>query len=188
MNRVFTMAFHIPGTLSADAAIKFVMPFGAQLIHVQGVATNDSDATLKVGTSADDDGYITAFTIGDSSTYQMIFGDAMDAQIVKKDGRPRVRDSSFRDDIVLNADRIFIQGEVEAQAHTGDPLVVVGHSIPGIYDPVAVLPGRFSRPGIAKDRNQDQRFHPANAGHAGPLSAQNIGVQGVTYHDHRRGR
>ena len=67
MNRVFTMAFHIPGTLSADAAIKFVMPFGAQLIHVQGVATNDSDATLKVGTSADDDGYITAFTIGDSS-------------------------------------------------------------------------------------------------------------------------
>ena len=67
MNRVFTMAFHIPGTLAADAAIKFVAPFACQLIHVQSVATNDSDATLKVGTSADDDGYITAHTVGDSS-------------------------------------------------------------------------------------------------------------------------
>jgi len=67
MNRLFTMAFHIPGTLAADAAIKFVMPVNAQLIHVQSVATNDSDATLKVGTSADDDGYIAAHTIGDSS-------------------------------------------------------------------------------------------------------------------------
>ena len=67
MNRVFQTAFHIPGTLTADAAIKWVAPFNCQLVHVQAVATNDSDATLKVGTSADDDGYITAFTIGDSS-------------------------------------------------------------------------------------------------------------------------
>ena len=40
-------------------------------------------------------------------------------------GGPRVRDSSFRDDVVFNAERIYIEGEVEAQAHSGDPLIVV---------------------------------------------------------------
>ena len=67
MNRLFTMAFHIPGTLAADVYIKFVMPVDAQLVHVQSVATNANDATLTVGTSADADGYLTAHTIGDSS-------------------------------------------------------------------------------------------------------------------------
>ena len=67
MNRVFQTAFHIPGTLAADAAIKWVAPFNCQLVHVQAVATNDSDATLTVGTSVDADGYLAEFTIGDSS-------------------------------------------------------------------------------------------------------------------------
>ena len=74
--------------------------------------------------SAIREGFI-LITIGDNTTYRMIFGDAMDAAIIKADGSPRDRDSSFRDDIVLNADRIFIEGEVEAQAHSGDPLVIV---------------------------------------------------------------
>ena len=68
MNRVFQQAYHIPGTLSADIAIKFTAPFDCQLVHVSAVASNDSDATLKVGTSADDDGYLTAAVIGDSGT------------------------------------------------------------------------------------------------------------------------
>ena len=68
MNRVFQTAFHIPGTLSADLSIKWAAPFDCQLIHVQAVGSNANDATLKVGTSADDDGYITAFAIGDSGT------------------------------------------------------------------------------------------------------------------------
>ena len=68
MNRVFQQAYHIPGTLSADIAIKFTAPFDCQLVHVSAVASNDSDATLKVGSSADDDGYITAGVIGDSGT------------------------------------------------------------------------------------------------------------------------
>ena len=68
MNRVFQQAYHIPGTLAADVAIKFIAPFDCQLVHVGAVASNDSDATLAVGTSADADGYITAYAIGDSGT------------------------------------------------------------------------------------------------------------------------
>lgn len=68
MNRVFQQSYHIPGTLSADIAIKFTAPFDCQLVHVSAVASNDSDATLIVGTSADDNGYIAAFAIGDSGT------------------------------------------------------------------------------------------------------------------------
>ena len=68
MNRVFQQSYHIPGTLSADIAIKFTVPFDCQLVHVSAVASNDSDATLAVGSSADTDGYITAGVIGDSNT------------------------------------------------------------------------------------------------------------------------
>jgi hypothetical protein len=68
MNRVFQQAYHITGTLSADAAIRFTAPFDCQLVHVSAVASNDSDATLKIGTSSDDDTYLTACTIGDSGT------------------------------------------------------------------------------------------------------------------------
>lgn len=66
MNRVFQQAYHIPGTLAADIAIKFIAPFDCQLVHVGACANNDSDATLIVGTSADDNGYIEAYAIGDS--------------------------------------------------------------------------------------------------------------------------
>jgi hypothetical protein len=68
MNRVFQTAFHVPGTLSADLSIRWYAPFACQLIHVQAVGSNANDATLAVGTSADADGYITAFAIGDSGT------------------------------------------------------------------------------------------------------------------------
>jgi len=53
---------------------------------------------------------------------RIVFGDAMDATIVKMTGEPRVRDSSFRDNVVFNAERIYIEGEVEAQS---TPLVTV---------------------------------------------------------------
>jgi len=68
MNRVFQTAFHVPGTLAANVVIKWTAPFDCQLVHVQAVGSNANDATLKAGTSADDDGYITAFAIGDSGT------------------------------------------------------------------------------------------------------------------------
>ena len=68
MNRIFQTSFHIPGTLSANALIEWTAPFDCQLVHVSGVASNDSDATLEVGTSADADLYVVSAVIGDSGT------------------------------------------------------------------------------------------------------------------------
>ena len=38
------------------------------LVHVSAVAFNDSDATLKIGTSTDDDEFLVETAIGDSGT------------------------------------------------------------------------------------------------------------------------
>ena len=64
----FTVAIHLHGTLSANATGVFQLPCPASLVEVSAVATNDSDATLQIGTSADADGIVTAAVIGDSST------------------------------------------------------------------------------------------------------------------------
>jgi len=68
MQRVFQQVFHVPGTLAANITPKFTAPFNYTIIHVSAVASNDSDATLKIGTSADDDIFLAAATIGDSGT------------------------------------------------------------------------------------------------------------------------
>jgi len=68
MNRIFQQSYHVPGTLTADLNIRFTAPMNCTLLHVSAVASNDNDATLKIGDSSDDDGYITAFAIGDSNT------------------------------------------------------------------------------------------------------------------------
>lgn len=62
----FTVSIHLHGTLAANAQGKFLMPCQATLIEVSAAALNDSDATLKVGTSADDDGYCQNQVIGDT--------------------------------------------------------------------------------------------------------------------------
>jgi hypothetical protein len=63
-----THSFHIPGTLSANLNIRFKVPSDCTLLHVSAVASNDSDATLALGTSAETDGFLAACVIGDSST------------------------------------------------------------------------------------------------------------------------
>lgn len=63
---LFTHSVHLHGTLAANASGRFVLPFDCSLIRVSSVASNNSDATLLVGTTADDDAYLTAHTIGDS--------------------------------------------------------------------------------------------------------------------------
>jgi hypothetical protein len=68
MIRKFQQAYHIPGTLAADINIRFTAPSDCKILHVSAVASNDSDATLKIGTSSDDDEFLTASTIGDSNT------------------------------------------------------------------------------------------------------------------------
>ena len=64
----FTKAFHIPGTLSANLDMRFTIPSPCSLVHVCAVASNDSDATMALGTSADTDGFLAACVIGDSQT------------------------------------------------------------------------------------------------------------------------
>jgi len=66
MNRTFQQAYHIPGTLTANIAIKFTAHTNLSLIHVSAVASNDSDATLAIGNGDDADGYLAACVIGDS--------------------------------------------------------------------------------------------------------------------------
>ena len=57
---------HYHGTLAADATYRFKAPFDCILQHVSAVASNNSDATLKLGTTSDDDAIMTAAAIGDS--------------------------------------------------------------------------------------------------------------------------
>ena len=68
MNRVFQVPFHVPGTLAANLSIRWTAPFDCQLVHVSAVGSNANDATLAIGTSADTDGFVTAYAIGDSGT------------------------------------------------------------------------------------------------------------------------
>lgn len=63
----FTVPIHLHGTLAANAQGVFQLPCAASLVEVSAAASNDSDATLQVGTSADADGLVTATAIGDSS-------------------------------------------------------------------------------------------------------------------------
>ena len=68
MQRKFVQTFHVPGALSANMDVRFTIPSPCELRHVSAVASNDSDATLALGTSADTDGFLAACVIGDSGT------------------------------------------------------------------------------------------------------------------------
>jgi hypothetical protein len=63
----FTIAFHVPGTLTANLNIRWTAPHDCTLLHVSAVASNASSATFIVGDSADDDEYLTASDVGDSN-------------------------------------------------------------------------------------------------------------------------
>jgi len=64
------ICFHklLAGTLSADETFTFLFPFDVQLIHIAAMASNDSDATLSVGTTGSAAAHMAATTIGDSGT------------------------------------------------------------------------------------------------------------------------
>ena len=68
MHRKFAHSIHVPGSLAADMAVYFTVPSDCTLVHVSAVASNDSDATLALGTSADTNGFLEACVIGDSGT------------------------------------------------------------------------------------------------------------------------
>ena len=60
--------FHVHGTLSADAVIRYKMPCDATLVRVDTNGTANVTSALKIGTAADDDGYIKSFTPGANAT------------------------------------------------------------------------------------------------------------------------
>lgn len=64
----FTLDFHVPGALSANIFYTWQAPFACTFVEISAVASNNSDATLKVGTAADDDFTLVAAAIGDSGT------------------------------------------------------------------------------------------------------------------------
>lgn len=63
-----TLSFFLPGTLAANHVIAWTLQRDTTLRHISVTAQNNSDATLKLGTSADDDAYLAAIAIGDSGT------------------------------------------------------------------------------------------------------------------------
>lgn len=63
-----TYPFHFTGTLAANIVVTFKLPIDCVLTHISAVASNDSDATLIVGDSADTDEVLASTTIGDSGT------------------------------------------------------------------------------------------------------------------------
>jgi hypothetical protein len=64
----FSACFHVPGTLAANVAIKFQLPFDASLVSVSAVGSNANNGILDVGNSSDAEAYVANLDIGDSGT------------------------------------------------------------------------------------------------------------------------
>lgn len=63
-----TYAFHLHGTLAANAVITWTAPAEGRIKEISAGASNDSDATLMAGDAADTNEYLAAAVIGDSGT------------------------------------------------------------------------------------------------------------------------
>ena len=61
------LTFYIPGTLSANQVMEVAADRNWKITHISAVASNDSDATLKVGNDADAEAYLEEAVIGDSN-------------------------------------------------------------------------------------------------------------------------
>ena len=66
--RVYQNAFHVPGTLAADLAIRFTVPFDCQLIHISAVSSDADAAGLTVGNSTTAAAYLAKASCGVSGT------------------------------------------------------------------------------------------------------------------------
>lgn len=65
--RTIHQTYYVPGTLSADLQIIFKAHADMTLQHVSAVATNNSSAQLKIGTTASDAVHMALKDIGDSA-------------------------------------------------------------------------------------------------------------------------
>lgn len=86
----FTMPFHFGGTLAANQTVCFAMPVNASLESISFSASNAAASTLKVGTVADDDGYITAYAVGQSNVPVVKAAGDFNGALVTVGLRPRL--------------------------------------------------------------------------------------------------
>jgi len=82
--KMITFLLHFGGTLAANQTICWTMPCAATLLEVSASGSNTNDATLKVGTTSDDDAYLVAFAIGDGNVPVVKAGaDQVDGQAMQ---------------------------------------------------------------------------------------------------------
>ncbi len=68
----FVVAWHIHGTLSANAILRYKLPCNATLVQVDTCGTANVSSALKIGTlspDSDDDGLIQSFTPGANAAF-----------------------------------------------------------------------------------------------------------------------
>jgi len=89
----FAKAIHVPGTLAADLNIRFTAPTDCTLIHVSTVGSNENDAEIKIGTSADDDGFLELKDIGEQNVPITFSRADFDGALLSDPGNefPRIR-------------------------------------------------------------------------------------------------
>ena len=73
MFRPFVMTFHFPGTMSADTTARWTAPMDCTLQHASLNQSNAGSARIKVGTSADDDVFLSLTNAGVSGTPVELF-------------------------------------------------------------------------------------------------------------------
>jgi len=111
MIRKFTHTFHVAGALSADLNIRFTAPTNCTLQHVSAVGSNDHDAEITIGTSADTDGYLELADIGKSNTPATFSRADFDGALLTDKGKepPRI---SAGDVVVV----VIVYGDVKGTA------------------------------------------------------------------------
>jgi hypothetical protein len=72
---IFQQAFHITGTLAANANIRWTAPCDCTLLHASAVGSNANDGLITIGDSSDTDEYLQSSSIGDSNTPVEFDGD-----------------------------------------------------------------------------------------------------------------
>jgi hypothetical protein len=77
---LFVMSLTVPGTLTADADMRFSFPFGVTLIGGNAGCDNTTSFLLNVGTAADADAYIDDLTVSGAAatTTDIAAGDLVD--------------------------------------------------------------------------------------------------------------
>lgn len=61
-----TWNIHVPGALAQNVNARWVVPYNCQVVQVSASGSNDSDATIQIGTSTDTNAILVASNVGDN--------------------------------------------------------------------------------------------------------------------------